>query len=597
MKSLFHLNKYFKKYYLRLIAGIFFVVGANVFAIFPAQIIRQALDLLEKKISYYYLLSGSGFQTDYRNEIFYSALWFGAIIVGLAILKGILMFFMRQTIIVMSRLIERDLKNEIFEHYQKLTLSFYKTNNTGDLMARISEDVSRVRMYIGPAIMYTINLAALFFLVIGIMISVNAKLTLFVLLPLPLLGIAIYMVSTVMENRSDSVQGKLSALSTFAQETFSGIRVLKSFVREKVTAEQFEEASKEYREEALSLARVNALFFPIILALVGLSTLLTVIVGGIEVVAGRATFGTIAEFIYYVNILTWPFATVGWVTSLVHRAAASQNRINEFLNTKPDIDIHQGKVAEIKGEIEFRNVDFTYPDSGIHAARNLSFVIPAGTTTAIVGKTGSGKSTLASLMLRQYDVNSGAVLIDGLDIRSYSLIHIKKQTGFVPQDVFLFSDTINENISFGIEHSEDEKEKIIQAAKAASLYDNVMGFRNGFETILGERGVTLSGGQKQRVSIARALIRDPKILIFDDCLSAVDSQTEEEILSNIRKAAENKTCVIISHRISSIKHAHQILVLEQGKIVESGTHQQLLDKKGVYEHMHSLQLLENELAQ
>ena len=593
MRSLFRLNKYFLKYKWRLLLGILFVTLSNLFAIYPAQVVRHAMDTLKNTYDQY----GNITDKSVLASLMYSkVIGFAALIFGLSVVKGIFMFFMRQTIIVMSRFIEYYLKNEIFEHYQKLDVAFYRRNNTGDLMARISEDVGRVRMYIGPAIMYTINLLVMFVLVISTMISVNGRLTFFVLLPLPFLALAIYLVSSIIENRSDKIQQQLSSLSTFAQEAFSGIRVLKGFVREDVNAAALAEQSEKYRTNSLRLARVNALFFPIMLLLVGLSTLLTVYVGGLEVVNGRATFGTIAEFIYYVNMLTWPFAAVGWVTSLVQRAVASQKRINEFLETPPQILSSSKTHEDVAGRVEFRNVSLTYPDTGIRALDNISFSIPQGKTLAIVGKTGCGKSSVAGLLVRMFDASEGIVLIDGKDIRSIPLSTLRDQTGFVPQDVFLFSDTLANNIAFGVKNDMTSREHIEQAARDASVYANIIEFPDKFDTMLGERGITLSGGQKQRVAIARAIIKQPRILVFDDCLSAVDTHTEEEILQNLRKVTRERTTVIISHRVSTVKHADEIVVLDSGNIVEQGTHEALLEAKGYYHKIYEMQLLEEEVS-
>ncbi len=520
-------------------------------------------------------------------------LYYGLLIIGTAALMGLFMFFMRQTIIVMSRLIEYDLKNEIYAHYQKLDLNFYKRNNTGDLMNRISEDVSRVRMYIGPAIMYIVNTLGTFVLTIIVMLSVDVKLTLYALLPLPVLAFSIYKVSDVINKKSTKVQRQQSYLSTLSQEAFSGIRVLKSYAKENDNAKNFADESSEYRSVNLSLVKTEALFQPFMITLIGLSTLLTIYIGGIEAINGNITMGNVAEFILYINRLTWPIASLGWVTSLIQRAAASQQRINEFLNTQPEIySKPNSTAAEIEGKIEFKNVSFTYPDSGINALQNISFTLNKGQSLAIIGKTGSGKSTLANLLVRLYDANSGSICIDEKDIRQHSLASLRSQIGYVPQEVFLFSETIANNISFSINKTKVTEAVVKQAAKDAAIYDNIKSFTDGFETMVGERGITLSGGQKQRISIARAIIHEPSILIFDDCLSAVDTETEEEILNNLKRIMLNKTCIIISHRVSSVKNADSIIVLDAGKIIEQGNHNELMKKHGSYYELYQKQALE-----
>jgi ATP-binding cassette subfamily B multidrug efflux pump len=594
MKSLAQLNKYFLKYKWRFLLGILFVVAQNFLAIYPAQLVRDSLDAVVLSVEKYKneLVHNSTLVSDLTETIFYYLL----LIIGVGILRGVIMFMMRQTMIVMSRFIEFDLKNDIYAHYQKLSLAFYRRNNTGDLVNRISEDVSRVRMYIGPAIMYTINLVVLFTLIIIIMFSVNTTLAMYVLLPLPILSISIYLVSAKMNSKSEDVQVQQSRLSTFVQESFSGIRVLKSFVRETQSEAAFEKESQKYKDKSMELVKINSMFFPLMLLLVGLSTLLVVYIGGREVIAGNITPGNIVEFIIYVNMLTWPVAALGWVTAIVQRAAASQERINEFLHTEPEIVSDESNVPQLSGKIEFTNVSFVYPGSGIKALDDVSFTVQPGESLAILGRTGSGKSTVANLLVRMYDVGSGKILIDDHPIETISLTALRENIGYVPQDVFLFSDSIANNISFGIAHAENEliREKVYQAAKDAVIYDNIMEFEKNFDTMIGERGITLSGGQKQRVSIARALIKNPKILLFDDCLSAVDTHTEEMILGNLKKQMEGKTSLIISHRVSTVKHAEKIIVLDAGKICEKGNHEELLAKRGLYFTLYEKQLMEEE---
>jgi ATP-binding cassette subfamily B protein len=565
-----------------------------VVAIIPAQVVRHAIDLVKENIDLYTLYAGTSLQKSLYQIFARSILIAGLLIVAMAIIRGVFLFLVRQTIIVMSRLIEYDLKNEIYQHYQTLPLSFYRQNNTGDLMARISEDVSRVRMYLGPAIMYGINLVTLFIIVISYMFMVNPRLALYSLLPLPVLSISIYWVSSIMNQRSEEIQESLSSLSTYVQEAFSGIRVIKSFTREADSENKFAQESQEYRNKSLKLTFVNALFFPLIMGLIGMSVILTVFIGGDQVIDGSLTIGNIAEFIIYVNMLTWPVASLGWVTSLIQRADASQKRINQFLSVKTDIVSLQDSQQEIRGEIEFKEVSFTYPDSGIEALKNVSFKVAPGQSIAIIGTTGSGKSTIANIICRLYDVTSGVVLVDGEDIRNYNLKHLRQSIGYVPQDVFLFSDTIGNNIGFG--NGAVDQEQIIQAARDSDLYHNVSQFPKGFETVLGERGITLSGGQKQRVSIARAIIREPKILILDDSLSAVDTKTENTILGNLQRIMKDCTTMIISHRVSSAKLADYILVLDGGQIIEKGTEEDLLAKNGVYRELYEKQLQVDELA-
>ncbi len=596
MKELKSINKYLWRYKYRLLLGVLFITLSNWFGVFPAQVIRLAFDLVKEQVSIYQSLEGFSRQSSYYQVFISIVLFFGCIVFLVAVIKGIFMFFMRQTIIVMSRLVEYDMKNEIYEHYQILNLSFYRKNNTGDLMNRVSEDVSRVRMYIGPAIMYTLNLIVLFILVISTMISVNPKLTFYAVLPLPLLFVAIYFVQNLINQKSEEIQEQLSTLSNTIQESFSGIRVIKSFVRESEIQKGFHKDAETYKEKSMALVNVQAVFFPTVLALVGISTILTVYIGGQEVINGSITAGNIAEFIVYVNMLTWPVTSVGWVTSLVQRAAASQKRINEFLETTPEIQNESVAISkELKGKITFKNVSFTYPDTGIKAIKNMSFEVMPNETLAIIGKTGSGKSTLANLLFRMYDVDSGEIKLDDLNIKTLNLYNFRKQIALVPQEVFLFSDSIKNNIAFG----KDEKdfEEIVKVAKQAAIYDNIMQFNEGFETKVGERGITLSGGQKQRVSIARAIIMNPKIMVFDDALSAVDTKTEELILSSLNEIMKNRTSIIISHRVSTIRNANKILFLDGGEIIESGNHEELMKLNGAYAELYQKQLLEEEKVQ
>ena len=557
----------------------------------PAVLVRYSFDLLKGNYELFKLFDGFDLQTD-AYALFAKSIWIlGILILISALLRGIFMFFMRQTIIVMSRIIEYDLKNEIFEHYQSLPLSFYRKNNTGDLMNRISEDVSKVRMYFGPAIMYGITLFTLFLMVIPFMFSINFKLTIYSLIPLPILSLSIYLVNNVIHKRSEKIQESLSNLSTFVQEAFSGIRVIKAFDREEDINLQFEKESTDYKNKSLKLAFVQAVFFPLIMSLIGLSVILTIYIGGVEVFNGSISTGVIAEFIIYVNLLTWPVAALGWITSIIQQAAASQKRINEFLKTKTDIISTENLEKNLAGTIEFENVDFIYPDSGIHALKNISFKVNQGESVAIIGNTGAGKSTLANLICRMYDISSGSLKIDGRSIEKYNLSCLRSQIGFVPQDVFLFSDSIRNNIAFG--NPGMNEEKIIQAAKDADLLNNIADLPNGFDTRVGERGITLSGGQKQRVSIARAVAREPKILILDDALSAVDTKTENTILEAMAKIMKGRTSLIISHRVSSAKLASKIIVLLDGSIIEQGSHEDLLEKNGAYKAIYDKQLAQD----
>lgn len=590
MKDLAHLNKYFYKYRWQMIPGVIFVIVSNYFGVLPAQVIRIAFDLVKENISIYRLFDGFERQQLVYEIFGYSLLLFGAVVLALALLRGIFLFLMRQTIILTSRHIEYDLKNEIYDHYQQLDMAFYRRNNTGDLMNRVTEDVNRVRSYLGPAIMYSINTVVLSVMVIAAMISVNPTLALYALMPIPVLSAILLVVNKIINRRSERIQQQLSTLSSFVQETFSGVRVIKTYNREADKMDRFAEESNIYRDTSLALVKTEAIFFPLILLLIGLSTVITVYVGGLEVAKGTITSGNIAEFIIYVNQLTFPAMALAWVTSLIQRAAASQKRINEFLRTQPEIRSAATGTFDAAGHIQFENVSFTYPDTGIQALDNVSFEVKPGEVLAIIGKSGSGKSTLANLLMRMYDADAGAIRVDGYDIRQLPLQAYRNEIGFVPQDVFLFSDTISNNIAFGLDTADPRA--VEDAARQAAVYHNIVAFENGFETTIGERGITLSGGQKQRLSIARALIKRPRILIFDDCLSAVDTKTEEEILRNLSVAMAGKSTIFIAHRVSTIKNADHILVLDQGQVIEEGSHEELLAMGGSYHELYEKQLLE-----
>lgn len=621
MRPLLKLNPYLAKYHWHLLMGTVFIILSNLFAVYSPQVVREAIDLIAQGIGQMALpvdqrglavpstlqlwVGWTGIDLrshlqDLRDDdamkatVVWCAGLLGLLYLAFALLKGLFMFLMRQTIIVVSRLIEYDLKNRIYAHYQQLDRAFYKRNSTGDLMNRISEDVGKVRMYLGPAIMYTINLVVLFVMCIAFMLSVNPELTLWTLAPLPIMSIIIYRVSDVMNRRSMDVQEQQSRLSTLAQESFSGIRVLKAYAKEPMAIARFADAAGEYRERSMAQAKVDALFMPAIMLLIGLSTVLTIFIGGKKLLDGDPTVsvGNIAEFVIYVNMLTWPFASVGWVTSLIQQASASMSRINEFLDTRPAILSEADELAEVRGAITFRNVSFTYADTGIRALEKVSFHVPAGGTLAIVGHTGSGKSTLADLIGRVYDASEGEVLIDGVPIRRVELGKLRAHLGLVPQEVLLFSDTIRNNIAFRLDADADVDRRVQEAAKKAQVHQDITGFRLGYDTLVGERGITLSGGQKQRVSIARAIIAEPRILLFDDALSAVDTATEEAILRELRSVMAGRTTVIISHRISAVRDADHILVLDHGRVVEEGRHEQLLMNRGPYAQMHEEQLLE-----
>ena len=583
MKSLKYLNKYFIKYKWRLLVGIFITILSKILALQIPIIIRKSLNSVED-----FIKNDVADKSIIENQLFWNLLT----IVGVAVLAGILTFIMRQMIIVTSRLIEFDLKNEIYEQYQKLPINFYKKNRTGDLMNRISEDVSKVRMYFGPALMYSMNMIFLFVVGFTQMTKIDPTLTMYTLIPFPILSISIFYISKIINQRSTIVQEYLSKLTTYNQEFFSGINVVKSYGIEPMVISGFDKLADESKEKNIDLYKVQALFFPLMILLIGISNLTVIYVGGNQYINGEIQIGVIAEFMLYVNMLTWPVAIVGWVTSMVQQAEASQKRINEFLEEVPEIQNTTTNSFKIEGNIEFKNVSITYDDTNITALKDVSFFVKKGEKVAILGKTGSGKSSITNLISRLYDVDKGSVLIDNTPIKEINLIDLRKDIGFVPQDPFLFSDTISNNIKFGNEKA--TKKEIIDAAKKAVVHQNILNFKDGYNTILGERGVTLSGGQKQRVSIARAIIKNPQILIFDDCLSAVDTETEEKILTNLEGVSRNKTTFIISHRVSSAKNADQIIILDKGEIIQKGSHNQLINEKGYYKELYEQQLLEKE---
>ncbi len=580
MKELRHLNKYFRKYWVKLFLGVIITIIARVFQLVMPSYVKNIVEVVEQ-FSAGTIAIGAA-----REQL----LEYIAIIVGAALLSGFFTFLMRQTIINVSRYIEYDLKNEVFDHYQRLSLSFYKSNRTGDLMNRISEDVSQVRMYAGPAIMYGIQTLTLFACLIPLMFIKAPTISFYALLPLPVLSILIYWISRVIHKRSTRVQAFLSTLSTFAQESFSGISVIKAYALEPRVNREARELALEGKDKSMDLAKVNAWFFPLMILLIGVSNIFVIYVGGVQYFRGEIqTLGTILEFIIYVNMLTWPVAIVGWLTSIVQRAEASQKRINEFLQLEPEIQSPpDAKEPEIRGRIEFDKVSFTYPDTGITALKDVSFTVNPGETLTILGKTGSGKSTVLDLIARLYDVSSGEIRIDGIPLTEMDLETLRGAIGAVPQDAFLFSDTIENNIRFG--KAGASAEQIRGAATQAVVHDNIAGFAKEYQTVLGERGITLSGGQKQRISIARALIKDPVIYLFDDCLSAVDTETEEAILANLKRASKDRTTLIVSHRVSSAINANKIVVLEDGHILQMGTHDQLLAQDGYYKELYINQL-------
>ena len=584
MKELQYLNKYFIKYKYHFLLGIFITIVAQIFSLFTPKLISSSFKAIEE-------FNKNNVGTDViKSELINNIL----LIIGTTLIAGVLTFLMRQTLIVMSRHVEFDLKNEVFKHYEELDQNFYKRNRTGDLMSRISEDVSKVRMYVGPAVMYTINTVIRFAIVIIYMYNVSPRLTLYTLLPLPLLSYIIFKLSTEINVRSTTFQQYLSKISSFTQEIFSGVRVVKAYALENQYQKNMVDLANESKTKSMSLAKVQSLFGPLMIALIGVSNLVVIYFGGMMYIDGTIkSIGTIAEFILYVNMLTWPVASIGWVSSLVQEAEASQKRINEFLKVQPEIKNKTTENSIINGEIQFKNVTFTYEDTEITALDNISFTIKKGETLAILGKTGSGKSTLLSLITRMYDIKNGTILIDGKNIDQVNLYDLRNSIGIVPQDAFLFSDSIKNNIKFGKENASDEE--VFTAAKQAVVHDNIMNFNNQYETVLGERGITLSGGQKQRVSIARAIIKNPEILLFDDCLSAVDTETEEQILNNLLQISKNKTTIIVSHRVSSAKNADKIIILDEGKIIQEGSHNQLINQEGYYAELYLKQLSEKEL--
>lgn len=586
MKELQYLNKYFIKYKSRFLLGILITIIAQIFSLFTPKLISKSFEAIER----FSKMNASDISI-IRNELFHNVL----LVIATTLIAGFLTFLMRQTLIVMSRHIEFDLKNEVFRQYENLSQNFYKQNRTGDLMNRISEDVGKVRMYVGPAVMYTINTFIRFTIVIIYMYNVSPILTLYTLLPLPILSYAIFRLSKQINKRSTIFQQYLSKISSFTQEIFSGIRVIKAYSLENLHQENLNNLSLESKEKSLSLAKVQSLFGPLMLALIGVSNLVVIYFGGMLYINGSIkSIGIIAEFILYVNMLTWPVASLGWISSMIQEAEASQKRINEFLKIIPEIRNNSENHSIIKGEITFQNVTFIYDDTNIKALNNVSFTVKKGETLAILGKTGSGKSSILALISRLYDVTNGAILIDGIPIQEVHLFDLRNNIGIVPQDAFLFSDTINNNIKFGKEEATDEE--VVLAAKKAAVHENIINFTKKYETVLGERGITLSGGQKQRVSIARALIKNPEILLLDDCLSAVDTETEETILTNLLEYCKNKTTIIVSNRVSSAKNADTIIIIEDGEIIQQGSHNQLVNQDGYYKELYLKQLSEKDLS-
>lgn len=578
-----YLNKFFVKYKWHLLLGIVFVACSNYFRVLQPQAIRQALDLVYENINSYKLYDGFAAQQAVIDSIGKSLLYFGALVLILAIIMGIFMYFMRQTIIVMSRLIEYDMRKEIYDHYQALDLSFFKKSMTGDLMARVTEDVSKVRMYLGPAVLYGINLTTLFVMVIYSMFSVSPELSWYCLAPLPILSLSIYFVSSIIHKKSEIIQRQLAKLNSISQEVFNGIRVVKSYTHEGYMAKYFGGECDDFKDKSMKLAGVNALFFPLMLLIIGASTILTIYFGGVQVYKGNITPGNIAEFVIYVNMLTWPVTAIGWIASIIQQAEASQQRINEFLDVEPLIKNEREEQLKVAGRVEFEDVSFVYPDTGIVGLDGVSFQVEPGKKLAIVGRTGSGKTTIAELLVRMYDVKAGRILIDGIDVRAHNLQSLRRQIGYVPQDVFLFSTTVEKNIGFG--RQDITRAEAEEYAARAAVHSDIASLPEQYETMVGERGVTLSGGQKQRISIARAFVKEPPIIVMDDSLSAVDTDTENTIVRSLEADIALKTTIVITHRIYGLLKFDNIIVLDEGKIIEQGTHEELLEHQGYYAEM------------